>query len=155
MARKNLSQNCMSGIKLSINRGLELSFEHPEIANKYESGSTLDELAREYNPLDYRLSHSVAINSIYYCLKRLLPNKKLRKIGKEHIRRSGVLNGKLTGSVNGRMNYDLGLGIASLKTEDFQKSGRNLAISRGYKLFEAETQKTKYGKVNENNILLS
>lgn len=173
----------MIGMMTSLKKGQELAERHPEIAYLYRDGMTLDKLAQKY-VRNYEISPRVALNAIRYASIELLGEEAVRDIGKEHMhlyapengRRGGTITfeegigcfgmnkkktrqarhkgGKIGGAIAGRKNYEAGVGIANLTEEEMRENGRNAAISRGERLYEAGKRKTRYGKMNEKSFII-
>jgi len=186
---KNLTIRMMDrgqvmGLKLSIQRGKELAREHPEIADGYRHGKTLDQLARKYSN-DYDISDRVAVVSIYYALKELIPKDELRGISAQHIiagrNKGGAVTGarmlkeglgiwapenekkldearkkggRIGGSVAGTLLYEEGRGIFALSKSDLHNQGIRAAIARGEVPYEARKRRTESGLVSEKEYVI-
>jgi hypothetical protein len=139
--------NVSRGIHRSLQIGEQIARNHPEISDEFRDGKTLRELAFDYSP-DYKISESVAINSIYNALQMLMSSEELRRISKEHIRTNSR---RVMEILNRTMNkvevYEKGLG--KLSKSELHANGRRAAISRGLIPFELNPRNTGYGKMNE------
>ena len=79
---------------LAERRGKELAREFSEIADDYRKGYTLLELALAYSP-DYLLSQSVAQDSIWVALTRLIESEELASPGRVRCKAGAKYRGSL------------------------------------------------------------
>jgi len=147
----------VKGGKLSELRGKQLADKHPEIAEEYR-GSTLRGLAKKYSP-DYKISESVAINSIYNALRDLASRglislDELEEIGKRHIKENAEKNGHKTGEANGLANYEAKIGIGKLSRKDLHKQGRGTMVKRGFTPLNLRRRNTEYGRFHEGELIV-
>jgi len=69
-----------------FNRRAFLVKNHPEIADEWIAGNSLNELAEKYLPNDYEISQNIARNAVLYALRVLIPEEELTELGLEHKR---------------------------------------------------------------------
>jgi len=149
--RKNLA------IKASIEFGKEIRDKIPDIENDYRNGKSLSDIVRERHICDVLRIPSVdmAMTSVHYALRGydgrlsfsslhqyegLISREELENLAREHRSK----NGKIMGSLNGRINYDNGNGISSLSTDQRRNNGIKGVEAQG---------NTPYSMEEENAIL--
>ena len=99
----NDEQRKLIGILISRKKGIVLAEAHPEILDLYKNGQSYDSIAQIYVS-DYERSLSVAINSVYYCIREFAEQEKITieeivELGKNHIKTNSRIAGKKGGTI--------------------------------------------------------
>ena len=149
---------------LSVKIGLDLQKNHPELADIYRCGHTLDQIAEQLNVrLHYNVSSSVASTAVRRALRGyyermhgnydgLLEDSEADKIAHDRKQQNGkrenkskigcfAITPKERQKIGERMRHD-GKGLYGLTHEEHVRSGRSSAISRGLAPWSTREKKT-------------
>lgn len=168
---------------LSRLRGKQLLEDHPEIAQKWEAGKYLADLAEEYCPTDESLA--VGINAVHYVIKKLVPDRERRRIAEKHkveatreparargkrdykmhrgiwhpknaarLAEGRKKGGQISGAIVGKRNYRAGKGIAAFTSKERHLIGQKSARARGEVPFEDKKKRTEFGLLNEKEYII-
>lgn len=195
LERKVLDIDQIRGMCLSMQRGEQLAREHPEIADAWIDGKTEKKLGKKYFPGDSVDVARNAVHYALKELMNRRERRRIarvhnidgsRKGGRstgarmisegfgiyapqnaEKLRMARIKGGKIGGAIAGRRNYDAGIGIASLSTEQLRaigkrahtreewiEIGRKSAIARGEALYDGIKKKTELGIMNERKYTM-